>query len=269
MKRLCILLITLGFFWPVQLVAEDWFYAKRIDEFTDQETHIAMVRSVKERSLALARCLQEEEFDLIFSVGQFIGIGNRYPVRYRIDKQDSVESDWIVSTRGDSVFASDFDKTHLARQMLQGKELLVEITDARGSSYTAHLPLQGAVNTLGRVMDACSVDRKGLSLEGIDVAVQKYISMLGPKNVVCHKQMLGVLGYELTDMSPLKSTDFFQQTQRFMNDKLAECAVMDSRLKQAMYGCKRKQWLLDNIYPEASKKNESLVYSCGLTKLQY
>ncbi|WP_315980801.1 hypothetical protein [Aliamphritea spongicola] len=118
-------------------------------------------------------------------------------------------------------------------------------------------------------MDACSVDREGLKIEGIDVAVQKYISMLGPKNVVCHKQMLGVLGYELTDMSPLKSTDFFLQTQQFMDDKLAECAVMDSRLKQAMYGCKRKEWLLDNIYPEASKKNEALGYSCGLTRLQY
>ncbi|WP_315980803.1 hypothetical protein [Aliamphritea spongicola] len=66
MKRLCILLITLGLCLPAQLAAEDWFYAKRVDDFTDQETHIAMVRSVKERSLALARCLQEEEFDLIF-----------------------------------------------------------------------------------------------------------------------------------------------------------------------------------------------------------
>ncbi|WP_261842065.1 hypothetical protein [Aliamphritea ceti] len=269
MKRLCILLITFSLCLPAELAAEDWFYAKRVDEFSDQETHIAMVRSIEERSLALARCLQEEEFDLIFSVGHFIGVGNKYPVRYRVDKQDSVQSDWIVSTRGDSVFASDFDKTHLARQMLHGDELLVEITDARGSAFTAHLPLQGAANTLGRVMDACSVAREGLKVEGIDVAVQKYISMLGPKNVVCHKQMLGELGYELTDFSSVKSTDFFRQTQQFMNDKLAECAGMDSRLKQAMYGCKRKEWLLDNIYPEASKKNEALVSSCGLTKLQH
>lgn len=270
MKRLYILLVMLSLSVPLPVMAADeWFYAKRVDEFSDEQTHIAMIRSVADRSLGLARCVAGKEFDLIFSIGRYIGVGNKYPVRYRIDKQTTVESDWVVSTRGTSLFASDFDKAHMARQMLAGNALLLEITDAEKVPHKTRLTLNGTNDTLGKVMDACNISRESYLADQIDVAVEKYISMLGPKNVVCHKQMLGILGYELADMSEVKSEDFFLQTQQFMDDKLAECKVMDSRLERAMYGCNRKEWLLNNIYPEASKKNESLVYSCGLTKLNH
>ena len=103
--------------------AADWTYSTETDDFLDTTQHTARVTAEEGGGYAVARCDENSDFDMYFSVDEFIGSQDRYPVRFRIDKQSPGSSEWGVSTEGTAVFVSNSDKVMLARQMLEGSKL--------------------------------------------------------------------------------------------------------------------------------------------------
>ena len=159
MKKISNIIFVIGLFHVCNVSAGEWFYTKNVDEFLDTETHVALVNSLIGDGYGIARCEGNTEFNLIFSVGKFIGTNDSYSVRYRIDKQNPVSSIWGVSTEGTSIFVKNRDKNQLARQMLSGNSLLLEVMDYKGTPHKIKLSLNGSKNAIGKVMDACNIER--------------------------------------------------------------------------------------------------------------
>ena len=159
MIRISNIIFAVGLFNVSNISASEWLYSKYMDEFLDIETHIARVNSFTHNGYGIARCERGTEFNLIFSVGKFIGTNDNYSVRYRIDKYAPVASSWGVSTEGTSVFVKNREKKQLARQMLLGNSFLLEVADYNGTPYKIELPLKGSNNAIGKVLDACNIER--------------------------------------------------------------------------------------------------------------
>lgn len=248
---------------PFNVVASEWRYSKQIDEFTDISTFVASSYSVSGKGVAAVTCNEKLKFNLYFSVGEYIGSDDKYTVRYRVDKKDPESGKWGVSTEGVGVFASEKDKVHLAREMLFGDLLLLEVTDFRGTPHQAKYSLKGAQSAIGKVLDACNIESRGFLIRDIDHLVVENISEWGPKYTICKKQMLIALGYSISDISSKKTPDLYQASQKYVDDKHTVCGTNEVTSLQKIYECEQKHRFLYGLYRDAYKKDSSFKEKCS------
>lgn len=264
MKSLNIVYASLIFiFLSGGALAQEWSYSNEVDEFADTSIHTASVNSLSGKGFVVARCNEKKKLEVYLSVGEFIGSRDSYPVRYRIDKGSPQSSKWGVSTKGTDVFVNNFEKVDLARNLMSGDQLLLEVEDFRGTPHQSKYSLKGSSIALGRVLDACGIAREGVVVEGIDVSVKKHISMWGPKNTKCKKAMLSSLGYSISDANSEKSPELYKALQKYMDDKYAVCGTKKVSRTQEIYECKQKDRFLNGLYADAIKKDGSFKEMCG------
>ena len=169
---------------PISLsvAASEWVYSKNVDDFTDTDTQLAMVKAQK--SWGIVRCKNGSHFELLFPVDKFIGLQGSVRIRYRIDKQEPRIQMWSLSTKGTAVFVNnEANKKELARGMQNGNSLLLEVTDFMGTPHKERFSLKGARVAIGKVMDACNVNRNKYDLDGVEEAVFRHVDLYGPKNI--------------------------------------------------------------------------------------
>jgi len=263
MKKLKFITSLLILFSSGSALAKEWSYSNEVDEFADTSVHIASVNSLSGRGFAVVKCDAKKKLEVYLSVGEFIGSEDSYPVRYRIDKRSPESSKWSVSTKGTSVFVRNFDKVDLVRNLLSGDELLLEVTDFRGTPHQSKYSLKGSSTAIGKVLDACGIAREEVIVEGVDVSVKKHISMWGPKNTECNKKMLISLGYSISDSSSTKSPDLYKALQKYMDDKYAVCGTNKVSNMQEIYECKQKDRFINGLYADAIKKDSTFKDVCG------
>lgn len=263
MNKYQIAFLYLVILWSFDVVAAQWTYSKKIDEFSDTETHVARVNNTSGAGFAIARCSNKSNFELYFSVGEFIGTGDSYKVRYRVDKNKLESRKWGISTDGVFIFAGDRDKKHLAREMLAGNLLLLEVKDFRGTPHKSKYSLAGATNTIGKVLDSCGIGRKEVPFEGIDASVVKYVSKWGPKNTYCSKQMLLALNFSITDASTEKTPELYQAMQDYIDYKHSACGTKKATASNTSYRCKKKDRFLLALYMDATARNGAFKKDCG------
>jgi hypothetical protein len=244
-------------------LGNEWAYSNKIDEFADTSTHTALVNSHDNKGFAVVKCNEKEKLELYFSVGEYIGSEDSYPVRYRVDKNTPESGKWGVSTKGTSSFVDNRDKVHLARMLMSGNQFLLEVTDFRGTPHKSKYSLAGSTESIGKVLDACAIARTETIVEGVDSSVKKQISMWGPKNTQCNKGMLISLGYSISDNSSSKSPDVYKALQKYMDDKYAVCGTDKVSMTDKIYECKQKDRFLNGVYGDAVKVVKSFKEQCG------
>lgn len=244
---------------PIAANASDWTYKSDIDAFTDKETHTAQVAASTGGGFAVARCA-DGSFELFFSVDEFIGSDDRYPVRYRVDKGEPGSASWSVSTQGTALFAGGVDGQRLARSMMSGSELLMEVTDYRGTAHRASYSLNGSAAALEKVLVACDVPLVEYLADttGITPAVVEHINGRGPKSIACLKQYLQVMGYEIDDMGPNKTRQFYEVADRYFQKKQRECSDSSTESHCIVEGL-----TFLALYSDATSRDASLRSTCG------
>jgi len=244
-------------------IASEWNYTSELDEFSDTSKHMASISALKGKGYAVALCDEESNFQLYFSLGEFIGLEGDYPVRYRIDKKKPKSGKWGVSTKGTSVFVSNIDKVNLARELLSGNRLLLEVKDYNGTSHQSKFSLKGASDAIGKVLQACAIERKEIVLKNIDPSVKKHISKWGPKSTVCEKEMLASLGYSISNFSFKKTPDVYYALQKYIDDKYAACGTNKMNSAVDKLFCKEKDILYISVYSDATEIDNSFKDKCG------
>lgn len=256
--RLLILVIMVI---PAASFGSEWVYKSDVDAFTDSETHTASVAASGGDGFAVVRCA-DGSFEMFFSVGEFIGSDDRYSVRHRIDKQPPGSAKWWVSTTGTSVFAGSVDGQRLARSMMSGSTLLLEVTDYQGTPHMANYSLAGSKAALQKVLNACDVPLVEYQADtsGITPAVVEHIDGLGPKSIQCMKQYLVVLGYEVEDMSARRTRQCYEMADQYYRAKRSECP--DSGFSSEPH-CISEGLTFLALYSDAADRDESLRATCG------
>ena len=246
---------------PVTSLGSDWVYESDVDAFTDSETHTARTSASDVDGFAVARCA-DDSFELIFSVGEYIGSDDRYAVRYRIDKEPPGSSEWGVSTTGTAVFANAVEGQRLARSMMSGSTMLLEVTDYQGTPHRASYSLSGSSVALQKVLEACAVPLEEFRPDttGISPAVVKHVDLLGPKNIECTKKYLAALGFSVEDTSSKKTRRYYEMLDVYFKKKQSECP--DSGFSPEIY-CIGEDLTFMQLYSDAADLNDSLRATCG------
>lgn len=242
-------------------LASVWTYNSKVDKFTDNTVYTASVNSGD--GFITARCDEKKQFELYLSVGEFIGSRANYDVRYRIDKNNLESSKWSPSSNGTSVFATNPDKFDVARKLMFGDFVLVEVTDFRGTPHQSRYSLKGSARAIGRVLDACGISHKETVVEGIDTAVSREIAMWGIKNTRCKKEMLIKLGYPVSEVSSEKSEDLYRALQKYVDDKYSLCGTGKLDQFEERHACRQKEQFVRGLYGDAVKSDISFKDSCG------
>jgi len=241
--------------------ANKWSYLNEIDEFSDASIHIAFVRSNNGKGMAVFTCNEDNNLEMYFSVGEYIGSNGRYPIRYRVDKRKVVEKKWDANGEGTAVFVNR-DRTGLAKKLMYGNQLLLEVTDFRGTPHKSKFPLIGSAESIGKVLDACTVTRVETIKDQVDISVKDRIFRWGPKSTQCNKNMLVSLGYLISDKTSSKSPDVYKALQKYIDDKYLKCGTDFGEAKGSYY-CQKKERFLSRVYDDAIKVNRSFVEQCG------
>jgi hypothetical protein len=183
------------------VTAQSWVYDKQEDGFSDTTLHTALLDIPNSKSLIVVRCQGINNFDIVLSLNTYIGSNSDYPVRYRFDKNSVNASAWNVSTKGTALFVKDNEAVEFARNLIKGKELLVEVTDFRNTPHSQTFSLVGATDPVGKVLKACDIP---LSPAGFDLdptritdTVRTAVDRWLPQQIKCNKASLSALGYEI------------------------------------------------------------------------
>lgn len=125
------------------------FYASR-DEFSEKENSYVMWLSDRANdtlgdapAALILRCDGNGGTELVVISNGYIGARNgRIPVRYKFEGEEPVSETWHESSNGKAAFLPAGYKD-FRQGILSGSDLLFEITDYRGSKYSAKF--QGAL----------------------------------------------------------------------------------------------------------------------------
>jgi len=257
MRMLVLLLLAL----PFAAYGSKWTYSSEVDGFTDIETHMAQSGATNGDGFVVARCA-DQSFDLYFSVDEFIGTDGSFEVRYRVDKEPPKSSRWLASTDGTAIFAQGVEGSRLARSMISGTALLLEVTDYRGTPHRTSFSLEGAGPSVQKVLEACAIPlvEYRADTSGISSAVVDYLDLLGPKSIACQKRYLSLLGYDVIDLSSNKTRDLYEQLDKYYLQKQMECSTAEASSKTY---CLVETTTFMELYSEAKLRDTALSSTCG------
>lgn len=238
-------------------VITTWQYSESKDGFSDTITAVA--RTDSSTGYIIARC-KENQFDLYFSVGEYIGSGDGpaglIDVRYRLDEEPTKTSRWFTSTDGKSVFVSANEDIYLARRMLTSNKLLLEVKDFSGTPHESSYLISNANQSIGKVLDLCKINRTQKVISGVHPELIIEIDKHGPQYTACRKKMLSALGYKISDFSENKTEEYYLASQEHSNKKVKEyCSTNCTDLTH------------EDTYSDAVKLKPSFKNTCG--KLSY
>ena len=181
--------------------AGQWESGQETDPFTDKTQTWARVEGKADAHTSglgqppglTIRC-REDKFDIIVSVGAFLG-GDIVEARYRIDKETAVAETWFGSTTDQAAFAAQ--ERRLARKLQSAENLLVELTDFRGTPHRASFKVGGGAKAIKSVLRSCGIEAEGLdaSIPGLRPEIGRWLERWGPRNIELKAAALTELGW--------------------------------------------------------------------------
>lgn len=245
MKHIKFLSILLALI-PATISASSWTYSFAEDVFNDSTQHRAVIRLDNSKAFGFVRCSNNSSLDIAFSLDKYIGSENRYSVRYRFDKKSVVQSDWGVSTNGTEVFVSNNEVIRFSRDLMSGRELLLEVTDYRGTPNQLKYPLAGSTAAVSKVLAACGIpiEEPKLSIDPDKVTPLVKTAMANwlPNDIKCNNASLKILGYELNELGAQITVDSYYAMQRYFDKTyLKECGPETKSVYEKTYDCQSKE----------------------------
>jgi hypothetical protein len=113
-------------------------------------------------------------------------------------------------------------------------------------------PLQGEVARI-RVQEAI---RQAALDGGVHNLVMDKIDEYGPKSIQCDKVMLKALGYEVEDMTSLKSLDYYYAFQEYVDKRLKSPGFLGEKWRHSATA-------MLSLYSDAKKVDSSIREQCG------
>ena len=141
------------------IVVNQWFSTDQTDDFTDEKQVAAAFGSVTEGLLLMVQCARDTVIVSLVPLEDnlqrvFLLTDERPEVRWRIARNEAVESNWLAQRSGRDQnttlygLGKEFAKQVLAEQ----GEIVIRI-----SNITFRFPTEGASAPMKRVLDACKV----------------------------------------------------------------------------------------------------------------
>lgn len=149
------LAIALSIF-PIIGSSQEWNYQKVIDDFSDNVIQKAYVNNEDNNGYMMVSCTNNSSIDVIFSIGQYEYLGNQvHKMRYRIDKNDTINAEGRSSTEGTAVFLVDYYIHEFIPRLIDGSSLAFEVTDYKGTPHKTRFNLNGSSKALSPILDSC------------------------------------------------------------------------------------------------------------------
>lgn len=259
---------------PATTIASSWTYSYVDDGFSDTTQHRAFISLDNNKAFGFVRCSGENNLDVAFSLDNYIGSDNKYSVRYRFDKGPVVETLWGVSTNGTEVFVSSSEVIGFSRALVTGRELLLEVTDYRGTPKQLKYPLSGTTQAVGKVLAACGIPLHEPELK-IDTSkvtpiIQSAMAIWHPKEIKCNKASLKILGYGVENINTNITLDSYYAMQRYFDKTyLKECGPETKSVYEKTYDCQSKERFMSSrvivlLNREAAKADQTAYAKvCG------
>lgn len=132
-----------------------WAYSKKVDEFTDETKHFAMVivqLGPRSAGSMIVRCV-DNDLEVLANVGQFLTTDGHVKIKYRFDDGAVVEERWGISTTGKFVFSPS--PREFAGKLMAANTLLFRAHDYSGTAHDARYPMTGSAQAIKQVLNAC------------------------------------------------------------------------------------------------------------------
>jgi hypothetical protein len=268
-QKLCLALVLLS---SNNAYSNEWIYKKSVDDFNDETIYTASISLKSVNQNIVVRCDENKEFDLFFTVGEFIGSHSNFDVKYRIDKNETMTDKWDISTQGTSVFVGEREKYKLAREMINGEKIVIAVADFRGTTNKAKFSLKGAKSKIEPVMLACNVPLDNdvvinIPEDKVIPEVLTEIANWGAKTTRCSKKMLKELGYSITDDSGFRTPDLYIAFQNFVDTKATTCKQKkesgDLMYKYTQCKTANEYVRTASLFSDATQKNMKYSSMCG------
>ena len=126
----------------------NWGHIENVDLMSDEDK--SAVYTVKEKQTIVVRCDGNNGFDVIIRPDEYIG-SEAAPVAWRIDGGDIQNSRMGLSTRGTAVFVPNSIKAEFASSLRSASEIVIRVTDFRGTPITFAIDVTGASEAFGQL----------------------------------------------------------------------------------------------------------------------
>lgn len=259
---------------PTCALASSWTYSYEVDGFSDKNQHRAVISLDNNKVFGFVRCSAEKDLDIVFSLDSYIGTDSKYSVRYRFDKKTVIETLWGVSTNGTAVFVSSSEVIRFGRELIAGNELLLEVTDFRGTPKQVKYPLSGTSDAVGKVFNAChipvQVPKLSIDPSKVTQLVESAMAKWKPKEIQCNKVSLKILGHDVKDLgTEITINSYYAMQQYFNKTYLKECGPETKSVYEKTYDCQSKERFMSSrvivlLNREAAKADQTTYAKvCG------
>lgn len=256
-------ILIICFFCSFNSLANSWVYEQKKDGFNDKSGHTAYIKG-KGGTYALAQCDSNSVFNVQFFINEYLS-RKAVNVKWRIDNGEVNTGAWNVSTEGTTVFARSDVKNQLGRKMRSGSNILLEVTDYRGTNHRVKFSLRGSSKAISSIYKACDISMEVMKFDGVGDVVSNYIDRMGPKSTICFSKKLALNNYKISEFSNIKSEELYQQAQIFLDNKMKLCPSGNYFISR---GCNDPKEFFFDLYVVASKKDAAIKRECGSLKLE-
>lgn len=211
-------MVVFGFSQPA--AASAWRYNAVIDPLTDERVSRAWAETAG--AMINVRC-RAGEAELYIAKSLYVA-GELVPVRYRVDKQPMAEEIWGPSTSGMGVFAPD--AAAIARVLRGGTNLIIEVSDFRGTPSRLSFSLASAAATLAKVLNDCGISVADPRVQDATIwrRVVAELDSRSRKDVMLIQKTLNVLSPLKVNEQGIRDLATYQAASRIYETYWNDCA---------------------------------------------
>lgn len=219
MRALVRLGILLSFAAPLAAHANAWQLSKEPGSWS--ETVKATYKDKEGNSLT-AIC-KDNFFETQLTVPA-LRLPGIYDVTYRIDNGTAVKAKW---SRFMDPFIRATPDVDLARELLNGSKIVMDLTSTGNRPARIEMPLTGSRDAIIAALKACNLGPEGLETQvrGLRRDIVRDLERWGPKYTRLAKEALAAAGAYNGPLDTPVDADFALAAQAFHDDYLAACST--------------------------------------------
>lgn len=202
-----------------------WELTKSKDEMTDEPRSTALLlgKNHRDENTLIVRCAGKK-LEAFATFGEYLGNDSR-PVQYRFEQQPPQKETWLISAKGNAVFA--LESADFARQLMAYNKLIIEVYDFRDVAHRAIFEWSDGAKDIADVLKSCnrSIESLQSKVPGLRKSVALEVERWGPKNIVTKKQTLSAVAGFSGDINDQITPEFALAVQSFADEYMAKCKL--------------------------------------------
>jgi hypothetical protein len=232
MRALVRLGILLSFAAPLAAYANTWQLTREAGSWSET---VKATYEDKDGNNLTAIC-KNDFFETQLTVAT-LRIPGIYDVTYRIDNGPEVKTKW---SRFLEPFIRAVPDVDVARELLNGRKIVIDLTGLGNRPAHIEIPLTGARAAIIAALKACNLGPEGLETQvrGLRREIVRDLERWGPKYTHLAKEVLATAGAYKGPLDTPVDADFALAAQAFHDKYLADCS--EGRI-EGNYHCKARR----------------------------